>query len=100
MKPALAELRASQRAARGASQSLVLTDLRAACAALSGGRITTEVCRTMEAHVEGCPACAARCRALRAVLSTCSSSPSPKLPVALPRTVADQIKRSLKVQTS
>lgn len=64
------------------------------------GDITSEVCRTMEAHVDGCPACATRCQALRTVLSTCSASPAPQLPEELKRAVSEQIRRSLKRQTS
>lgn len=62
------------------------------------GDVTSEVCRTMEAHVDGCPECAKRCRSLRGVLAACSSAPLPKLPEDLKRAVREQMRRSLKRQ--
>lgn len=64
------------------------------------GDVTSDVCRTMEAHVDSCPACAKRCHSLRSVLAACSLSPAPELPPALKQSVAEQIRRSLKRQTS
>jgi RNA polymerase sigma-70 factor (ECF subfamily) len=63
------------------------------------GDVTSEVCRTMEAHVDGCPECAKRCRSLRHVLAACSSVPAPELPPDLREAVRAQIRRSLKRQT-
>lgn len=63
------------------------------------GDVTSEACRALEAHVDGCPACAKRCHSLRSVLAACSLSPAPELPPALKQAVTAQIRRSLKRQT-
>ncbi|HEV8550779.1 MAG TPA: sigma-70 family RNA polymerase sigma factor [Polyangiaceae bacterium] len=62
------------------------------------GDVTAEVCKTMEAHVDQCPACAARCHSLRSVLSACSAAPVPELPDAFKQAVREQMRRSLKRQ--
>lgn len=64
------------------------------------GDISAEVCRTMEAHVDGCASCARRCQSLRRVLAACSSAPTPALPDALRRRVSEQLRRSLAKQIS
>ena len=64
------------------------------------GDVTVEACKTMEAHVDGCPACASRCKALRKVLSACSAAPTPIIPGELQRIVTEQIRKSLKKQSS
>jgi RNA polymerase sigma-70 factor, ECF subfamily len=64
------------------------------------GDVSAEACRTMEAHVDGCAACARRCQSLRRVLTACSNAPTPTLPDALKRRVSEQIRRSLAKQTS
>ncbi|HKO90681.1 MAG TPA: zf-HC2 domain-containing protein, partial [Polyangiaceae bacterium] len=63
------------------------------------GDVTTEVCKTMEAHVDHCPECAKRCHSLRSVLAACSASPVPELSEELERAVREQMRRSLKRQT-
>ena len=62
------------------------------------GDVTSEVCKTMEAHVEGCAECAKRCHSLRAVLSACRAVPVPTLSDELKSAVREQIRRSLKRQ--
>jgi len=62
------------------------------------GDVTSEVCKTMEAHVEACQACAKRCQSLRSVLSACSATPVPVISEELKRAVREQIRRSLKRQ--
>ena len=62
------------------------------------GDVTSEVCKTMEAHVEGCAECAKRCHSLRSVLSACSAVPVPKLSDELKLAVREQIRRSLRRQ--
>jgi RNA polymerase sigma-70 factor (ECF subfamily) len=62
------------------------------------GDVTSEACKTMEAHVAGCRECAKRCHALRSVLATCSAVPAPELPSELRESVRAQIRRSLKRQ--
>jgi RNA polymerase sigma-70 factor (ECF subfamily) len=64
------------------------------------GDVTSDVCRTMEAHVAGCSECAKRCHSLRSVLSACSTSPLPELSDELKSAVREQIRRSLKRQLS
>jgi RNA polymerase sigma-70 factor (ECF subfamily) len=64
------------------------------------GDVTAEACKTLEAHVDGCPACASRCKALRSVLSACSAVPTPAIPEELRRRVTEQIRKSLKKQSS
>ncbi len=63
------------------------------------GDVTSEACKVMEAHVDGCPECAKRCHALRSVLSACSALPEPQLPDELRQTVTAQIRRALRRQT-
>jgi RNA polymerase sigma-70 factor (ECF subfamily) len=63
------------------------------------GDVTSEACKIMEAHVDGCPECAKRCHALRSVLSACSALPEPQLPDALRQGVAAQIRHALLRQT-
>ncbi|HKY36788.1 MAG TPA: hypothetical protein VJN18_12660 [Polyangiaceae bacterium] len=60
--------------------------------------MTSEACRTLEAHVDGCPECAKRCHALRSMLGACSAVPEPELPPDLLESVRAQIRRSLKRQ--
>lgn len=63
------------------------------------GDVTSEVCKTMEAHVDGCSECAKRCHSLRSVLAACSESPLPQLSEELKRAVREQMRRSLVRQT-
>jgi len=62
------------------------------------GDVTSEACKTLEAHVDGCPECAKRCHSLRSVLGACSAVPEPELPPELRESVRAQIRRSLKRQ--
>ncbi|MFZ5893331.1 MAG: sigma-70 family RNA polymerase sigma factor [Myxococcota bacterium] len=62
------------------------------------GDVTSEVCKTMEAHVEGCSDCAKRCHSLRSVLAACSATPLPELSEELKRAVREQMRRSLRRQ--
>ena len=62
------------------------------------GEVTSEVCRTMEAHVDGCSECAKRCHSLRSVLSACSATPVPQLSEELKARVREQMRRSLRRQ--
>lgn len=62
------------------------------------GEVTSEVCRTMEAHVDGCSECAKRCHSLRSVLAACSATPVPQLSEELKASVREQMRRSLKRQ--
>ncbi len=62
------------------------------------GEITSEACRTLEAHIDVCSACAARCDSLRRVLSACSGSTEPKLPPELHGAVLDHVRQALKEQ--
>lgn len=62
------------------------------------GDVTSEVCKTMEAHVAACAECAKRCHSLRSVLSACSVVPVPELSDELKLAVRAQIRRSLKRQ--
>jgi RNA polymerase sigma-70 factor (ECF subfamily) len=62
------------------------------------GDVTSEACKTMEAHVDGCRECAQRCQSLRSVLAACSSTPIPTLSAELRLAVREQIRRSLKRQ--
>lgn len=64
------------------------------------GDVTSDACKTMEAHVDGCPECAKRCHSLRRVLAACSTVPAPELPPELHARVVEQIKKSLRRQTS
>lgn len=59
------------------------------------GDVTPDVCKTMEAHVDGCPECAKRCHSLRHVLAACSATPLPELSEDLKREVREQMRRSL-----
>jgi RNA polymerase sigma-70 factor (ECF subfamily) len=64
------------------------------------GDVTADACRIMEQHVASCEACAGRCQSLRRVLAVCSSTPTPELPPELRDAVLQQIRRSLRRQTS
>lgn len=63
------------------------------------GDVTPEACKTLEAHVDGCRACATRCQSLRTVLAACSATPVPALSTELRLAVQGQIRRSLQRQT-
>ncbi len=56
------------------------------------GDIGPEICRRMEEHVAGCPACADRCNSLREVLAMCRASDAP----ALPPEVAASVRRAIR----
>jgi RNA polymerase sigma-70 factor (ECF subfamily) len=64
------------------------------------GEITGEVCKAMEAHIEACDGCAARCDSLRRVLSACSASEEPRLPPELHSAVLGQVREALKEQVA
>ncbi len=64
------------------------------------GEITSEACKVMEAHLESCSGCAARCDSLRRVLSACSASPEPTLSPDLRSAVLAQVRQTLKKQTA
>jgi RNA polymerase sigma-70 factor (ECF subfamily) len=64
------------------------------------GEITSEACKTMEAHIEACSGCAARCDSLRRVLSACSASAEPTLPAELHSAVLGQVRQALKEQAA
>jgi RNA polymerase sigma-70 factor (ECF subfamily) len=44
------------------------------------GELSAAVCAKMEAHVQQCPRCEARCASLRRTLSLCRASPTPRVP--------------------
>lgn len=53
--------------------------------------LTPDVCSTMQAHVDGCPRCAAECNGLKSALNACSSAPC-----EVPEHVAARVQAALR----
>jgi RNA polymerase sigma-70 factor (ECF subfamily) len=51
------------------------------------GEIDKKTCAAMEAHLEDCPRCRDSCRTLREALGLCKTTPLPRLPRALKRSI-------------
>lgn len=60
------------------------------------GELEPGVCRLLEAHVAECPACAARCDALKTVLRLCGSVPAPRVPAEIERALQDRLREALR----
>jgi RNA polymerase sigma-70 factor (ECF subfamily) len=59
------------------------------------GDISPKTCARMEKHLDRCPRCRASCDALREVLQTCRTAPSPEVPPALQEKVRIAIRQAL-----
>jgi RNA polymerase sigma-70 factor (ECF subfamily) len=59
------------------------------------GEISSDVCAQMEAHLEKCGRCTARCDSLRKTLSLCRRSPAPEVPASVQRSVRDALRKFL-----
>jgi RNA polymerase sigma-70 factor (ECF subfamily) len=59
------------------------------------GEIDADVCAELEGHVDRCPACRARCDALRETLSLCSRAGAAPVPAGVERSVREALRRYL-----
>jgi RNA polymerase sigma-70 factor (ECF subfamily) len=51
------------------------------------GEISPTTCAEMERHLEGCPQCKESCRVLRTALQLCRTTPLPRIPQGLERSI-------------
>jgi RNA polymerase sigma-70 factor (ECF subfamily) len=56
------------------------------------GEIGPDLCREMERHLEGCPACRASCDSLKRTLQLCRAAPQAEVP----RSVQAAVRRALR----
>jgi RNA polymerase sigma-70 factor (ECF subfamily) len=60
------------------------------------GEISADLCAQMEQHVASCPGCQGACDSLRKTLALCRSSPEPRLPSSVQRSVRSAIEAFVK----
>jgi RNA polymerase sigma-70 factor (ECF subfamily) len=57
------------------------------------GEISASLCADLEKHLDGCPACRARCDSLRRTLALCKAAPLPEVPSAVQADVRRALRR-------